>query len=66
VIRHQHEGVQFIQPSVSASRNLFDDNVRQYSVDEKRVPFPSVCRHKIDAGLSDAPRDLRHISTARG
>jgi hypothetical protein len=58
--------VQLVKSSIPASGNLFDDNGGQRCVDEERMPFPSVGRCKVDAGLPDAPRDLRHISTARG
>src|SRR5579863_7232088 len=60
MLRHQRERVQFVKSTITARYNLLDDSVCQDVVDEKRVSFPGVCRHKVETALPDASRDLRH------
>ena len=63
---HQRERVQFVESTITARNNLLHNDASQDGVDEKRVPFPCVCRHKVDTGLPNATRDFRHSRTARG
>jgi len=66
MIRHHHKRVQLVKSAVSATQDLFDDDIRQSRVDEERMLLPGIGRHKIDAGLSNSPCDPAHIRTFRG
>jgi hypothetical protein len=66
MIRHQHKSMQLVKPSIPATYNLFDDDIRQDRVDKEWMFLPRIGRHKIDACLPNPPSDPSHIRTLRG
>jgi hypothetical protein len=66
VFRHQRERVQFVKSTITARNDVLHNDAGQDGVDEKRVSFPGICRHEVDACLPDATRDFRRSRTARG
>ncbi len=60
VVRHDHEGVQFVKSAIPTLQNLLKNNLRSFWLCENGTPFPGITRDKINTGLANSPDNPAH------